>query len=150
MLTISPVMAMPIKLIYNLQISLKQKAGLVCVFSLCFVMIIFAIIRAKQILVEEYFVNLVLLEIWSTLASSICEYPHFTHHCYLAPPSNYIGIPTANYFIVSSCDSRLPPCIQVSHRQQYCHKTQQSRVFQRSEQVQCQQQQSTSQNKHPT
>lgn len=64
-------MAMPIKLIYNLQISLKQKAGLVCVFSLCFVMIIFAVIRAKQVLVEQYFVNLVLLMIWSTLASSI-------------------------------------------------------------------------------
>ncbi|KAH8802220.1 hypothetical protein F5882DRAFT_284772 [Hyaloscypha sp. PMI_1271] len=64
-------MAMPIKLIYNLQISLKQKAGLVCVFSLCFVMIIFAIIRAKQILVEQYFVNLVLLEVWSTLTSAI-------------------------------------------------------------------------------
>ena len=70
---------MPIKLIYNLQISLKQKAGLVCVFSLCFVMIIFAIIRAKQVLVEEYFVNLVLLEIWSTLAASMCEYPHSIH-----------------------------------------------------------------------
>jgi hypothetical protein len=68
-------MAMPIKLIYNLQISLKQKAGLVGVFSLCFVMIIFAIIRAKQILVSQYFVNLVLLQIWSTLASSICESP---------------------------------------------------------------------------
>jgi Fungal rhodopsin domain len=73
-LTISPVMAMPIKLIYNLQISLKQKAGLVCVFSLCFVMIIFAIIRARQVLIDQYFVNLVLLEIWSTLAASICEY----------------------------------------------------------------------------
>ncbi|KAG0650869.1 hypothetical protein D0Z07_2442 [Hyphodiscus hymeniophilus] len=64
-------MAMPVKLIYNLQISLKQKAGLVCVFSLCFVMIVFAVIRAKQVLVDQYFVNLVLLETWSTLASSI-------------------------------------------------------------------------------
>ncbi|KAN0105858.1 hypothetical protein V8E51_008734 [Hyaloscypha variabilis] len=64
-------MAMPIKLIYNLQISIKQKAGLVCVFSLCFVMIVFAIIRAKQVLEQDYFVNLVLLEIWSTLAASI-------------------------------------------------------------------------------
>jgi hypothetical protein len=73
-------MAMPIKLIYNLQISLKQKAGLVCVFSLCFVMITFAIIRAKQVLVDQYFVNLVLLEIWSTLASSIGEYPRSIHY----------------------------------------------------------------------
>jgi hypothetical protein len=43
-------------------------------------MIIFAIIRAKQILVEQYFVNLVLLEVWSTLASSICESPRSIHH----------------------------------------------------------------------
>jgi hypothetical protein len=73
-------MAMPIKLIYNLQVSLKQKAGLVCVFSLCFFMIVFAIIRAKQILVDQYFVNLVLLEVWSTLTSSICEYPLSIHY----------------------------------------------------------------------
>jgi hypothetical protein len=73
-------MAMPIRLIYNLQISLKQKAGLVCVFSLCVVMIIFAIIRAKQVLVEEYFVDLVLLVVWSTLASSVCEYPRSIHY----------------------------------------------------------------------
>jgi len=71
---------MPIKLIYNLQVSLKQKAGLVCVFSLCFFMIVFAIIRAKQILVDQYFVNLVLLEVWSTLASSICEYLRSIHY----------------------------------------------------------------------
>ena len=76
----SPVMTMPIKLIYNLQISFKQKAGLVCVFSLCFVMITFAIIRAKQVLVQQYFVNLVLLMIWSTLASSICKYIRPIHH----------------------------------------------------------------------
>ena len=66
---------MPIKLIYNIQISLKQKAGLIGVFGLCLVMIILAIIRAKQVLVEENaFVNLILLEIWSTLESSICMY----------------------------------------------------------------------------
>lgn len=66
-------MAMPIRLIYNVKISFKQKAGLVAVFGLCFVMIAFAIIRAKQILVEQYFVNLTLLMVWSTLAASICE-----------------------------------------------------------------------------
>jgi hypothetical protein len=66
-------MAMPIKLIINVQISRKQKAGLVAVFGLCFVMIAFSIIRAKQILVDKFFVNLTLLMIWSTLASSICR-----------------------------------------------------------------------------
>ncbi len=66
-------MAMPLRLIYNLKVSVKQKVGLVCVFGLGFVMIAFAIIRAKQVLVEQYFVNLTLLMIWSTLVASICE-----------------------------------------------------------------------------
>ena len=69
---ISIVMVIPLRLIYKLQISLKQKAGVVAVFGLCFIMIIFAIIRAKAVLVKMEFVNLVLLQVWSTLAASIC------------------------------------------------------------------------------
>jgi hypothetical protein len=68
-------MSMPLRLIYNVRISMKQKAGLVCVFSLCIFMIVFAVIRAKQILDNPYFVDLTLLEIWSTLAATICESP---------------------------------------------------------------------------
>lgn len=69
-------MAMPLKLIYNVkQITIKQKLGLMCVFSLCFVMIAFSIVRAKQVLVPQHFVNLTLLMIWSTLTASICVYP---------------------------------------------------------------------------
>lgn len=82
-------MAMPLRLIYNVKISRKQKAGLVCVFGLCFVMISFAIIRAKQVLVQQFFVNLTLLMIWSTLAASICE-------CVRAPPSADILFSTGN------------------------------------------------------
>ena len=71
----SIVMAMPLRLIYNVkQITLKQKLGLICVFSLCFVMIAFSIVRAKQVLVPQHFVNLTLLMIWSTLTASICKY----------------------------------------------------------------------------
>ena len=66
-------MAMPLRLIYNVKVSLKQKIGLVCVFGLCFVMIAFAVIRAKQVSVQQHFVNLTLLIIWSTLTASICE-----------------------------------------------------------------------------
>ena len=68
-------MAMPLRVIYNVkQITLKQKLGLMCVFSLCFVMIAFSIVRAKQVLVPQHFVNLTLLMIWSTLTASICEF----------------------------------------------------------------------------
>lgn len=66
---------MPLRLIYNVkQITMKQKLGLMCVFSLCFVMIAFSIVRAKQVLVPQHFVNLTLLMIWSTLTASICEF----------------------------------------------------------------------------
>jgi hypothetical protein len=65
------IMAMPLRLIYNIKVSLKQKIGLVAVFSLGFVMIVFAIIRANQSLAQQGFVNLTLLLIWSTLAASI-------------------------------------------------------------------------------
>jgi hypothetical protein len=68
-------MAMPIRLIYNIKISVKQKVGLVFVFSLALVMIVLAVIRARQILAENYFVNLILLMVWSTLESSICKAP---------------------------------------------------------------------------
>ena len=67
-------MAMPLRLIYNVKVSLRQKLGLVCVFGLCFVMIAFAIIRAKQVLVQQQFVNLKMLMIWSTLTAAICRF----------------------------------------------------------------------------
>jgi len=67
-------MAMPLRLIYGARITPKQKIGLACVFGLGFVMIAFAIIRANQILQQQYFVNLSLLIVWSTLAASICEF----------------------------------------------------------------------------
>ncbi|KAH6615538.1 hypothetical protein B0J18DRAFT_373132 [Chaetomium sp. MPI-SDFR-AT-0129] len=65
------IMAMPLRLIYNINVSMKQKIGLVGVFSLGFVMIVFAVIRANQSLAKEGFVNLTLLLVWSTLAASI-------------------------------------------------------------------------------
>jgi hypothetical protein len=64
-------MAMPLRLIYNVQISPKQKLGLVAVFGLGFVMIAFSIVRAKQVLVDQLFVNLTLLMLWSTLAGTV-------------------------------------------------------------------------------
>lgn len=68
------IMAMPLRLIYNVKVSLKQKVGLVCVFSLGFVMIVFAIIRANQSLAQQGFVNLTMLMVWSTLAAAICKF----------------------------------------------------------------------------
>ncbi|KAK4235134.1 hypothetical protein C8A03DRAFT_46662 [Achaetomium macrosporum] len=65
------IMAMPLRLIYNIKVSFKQKLGLICVFGLGVFMIVFAIIRANQSLAQQGFVNLTLLMVWSTLAASI-------------------------------------------------------------------------------
>lgn len=65
------IMTMPLRLIYNVKVSVKQKIGLIAIFSLGGVMVAFAIIRAKQVLVAQAFVNLTLLMVWSTLAASI-------------------------------------------------------------------------------
>lgn len=67
------IMAMPLRLIYNVKVTWSQRLGLVTVFGLGFVMIAFAIVRANQVLVAKQFVNLTLLMVWSTLAASICE-----------------------------------------------------------------------------
>ncbi|KAH7030639.1 uncharacterized protein B0I36DRAFT_242354 [Microdochium trichocladiopsis] len=65
------IMAMPLRLIYNVRVSTGQKIGLIAVFGLGFVMIAFSIIRANQILVPKMFVNLSMLMLWSTLAATI-------------------------------------------------------------------------------
>ncbi|KXJ94966.1 hypothetical protein Micbo1qcDRAFT_192136 [Microdochium bolleyi] len=65
------IMAMPLRLIYNVRVSTGQKVGLIAVFGLGFVMIAFSIIRANQILVPKMFVNLSMLMLWSTLAATI-------------------------------------------------------------------------------
>jgi hypothetical protein len=67
-------MAMPLRLIYNIKVSFKQKLGLIGVFSLGVFMIVFAIIRANQSLAQQGFVNLTLLMVWSTLAAAICKF----------------------------------------------------------------------------
>lgn len=116
-------MAMPIKLIYNIKISVKQKAGLVCVFSLCLVMIVFAVTRAKQILTEDYFVNLTLLEIWSTLESAICKHVYSIPYrltCSIGALQSLSELVTKT---TSSCDSRLSSRFQDAHLQPRCYAT---------------------------
>jgi hypothetical protein len=124
-------MAMPLKLIYNVKISRKQKMGLVCVFGLCFVMIAFAIIRAKQVLVPQNFVNLSLLMIWSTLAASICEYTILTRLHKLSTTQIH-KVHLINTRLSISCHRRKSP-----RAQDFPH---QSRVYQALSQqfIQCQ------------
>ncbi|KAK4222013.1 hypothetical protein QBC38DRAFT_107148 [Podospora fimiseda] len=65
------IMAMPLGLIWNVRVTWSQRIGLFAVFGLALFIIIFAIIRANQVLVDQQFVNLTLLMVWSTLVASI-------------------------------------------------------------------------------
>ncbi|KAG0645363.1 hypothetical protein D0Z07_9041, partial [Hyphodiscus hymeniophilus] len=68
------IMAMPLNLLWKVKISRKEKMGLAAVFSICFIIIIFAIIRAVQITFTARN-DAVLLALWGILESSICRYP---------------------------------------------------------------------------
>jgi hypothetical protein len=79
-------------------------------------------------LVDQYFVNLVLLQIWSTLTSSICEYSSFLG-CATESQANCKVVSRANDDTAFSRDCRMPPGIQVPHCQP-CRNSQQTRLSQ--------------------
>ena len=67
-------MALPLQLLYNLRITLRQKIGLTAVFLLALITIIVAIVRATQI-TGRLRSDAVLLSVWSLIESSICKLP---------------------------------------------------------------------------
>ena len=66
-------MALPLNLLYHLQITLRQKAGLASVFALGAIVIVVAIVRASQI-GGRLRSDSVLLTVWSLIESTICTY----------------------------------------------------------------------------
>ena len=64
------IMAMPLKLLYNVQISLRQKLALSGVFSLGMVIVIFSIIRAVQVTTTARS-DTFLLAFWGVLESTV-------------------------------------------------------------------------------
>lgn len=64
-------MSLPLKLLYKLRITWKQKMGLASVFLLAWIMIIVAIVRASQI-AGKLRSDSVLLTVWSLIESTIC------------------------------------------------------------------------------
>jgi rhodopsin domain-containing protein len=65
------IMGIPLVLVYKVQITFQQKAGLVGVFSLAFVTIAIAIVRCFQAINNQR--ELVFLSVWSTVESAICK-----------------------------------------------------------------------------
>lgn len=66
-------MSLPLKLLYKLQITTKQKMGLASVFLMAMIIMIVAIIRASQI-GGKLRTDAVLLTVWSLIESTICTY----------------------------------------------------------------------------
>ena len=65
-------MALPLNLLWNLQVTRKQKAGLAVVFSVGTIIIIVAIARGIEIATRAR-TDGVLLNIWSIIESGVCK-----------------------------------------------------------------------------
>ena len=67
------VMSLPLKLLYKLQISNKQKLGLASVFFLATIIMVVSIVRASQI-GGKLRTDSILLTVWSLIESTICTH----------------------------------------------------------------------------
>ncbi len=71
--TYSSVMVLPLNMLWKVRLTLRQKLGLARVFSLAFITIIVAVIRASQI-GRKMFTDVVFLAVWVIIESNVGEY----------------------------------------------------------------------------
>jgi len=64
-------MALPLRLLWNLQITPKQKFALGGIFSLGFIIIIFAVVRVVETSATFNHVNPMWLALWSMIEASV-------------------------------------------------------------------------------
>lgn len=67
------VMALPLRLVWDLRIDRKQKTGLAGIFLLGLVDVIFAIVRVVETSASAHHVDVVWLGLWSMIEASVCE-----------------------------------------------------------------------------
>ena len=68
-------MTLLLSLLHNLRTDRKQKAAVAAIFSLSFIVIIVAIIRAIEIRASTKHVDPVWLALWSMIEGSVGKYP---------------------------------------------------------------------------
>ena len=68
------VMALPLRLLWGLQINSRQKLALGGIFSLGIIIIIFAIVRVVEISATFNHVNPLWLALWSMIEASVGEH----------------------------------------------------------------------------
>lgn len=66
-------MALPFRLLYTVQITRKQKLGLVGVFGIATIIIVVALIRAVEVTTKAR-TDGVLLTVWSVIESTVCKF----------------------------------------------------------------------------
>lgn len=64
-------MALPLRLLWNLQVNRQQKWALATIFSLGFIIIIFAIVRVIETRASAHHVDPVWLALWSMIEASV-------------------------------------------------------------------------------
>jgi len=67
------IMALPLRLLWNLQINRQQKSTLAAIFSLGFVVIVFAIVRVIETSASIHHVDPIWLALWSMIEASVGE-----------------------------------------------------------------------------
>ena len=91
------IMALPLRLLWNLQINRQQKTALAAIFSLGFIIIIFAIVRVIETSASIHHVDPVWLALWSMIEAGIGM--TYSNVKYSLPADRWIA----------SCCSLMPP-----------------------------------------
>lgn len=84
-LTCTPVILVPVKLLWNVQISLRKKVALAGVFSITLIIMVFAIIRVVVVSSFSHQLDQTWLYMWSSIEQTVCKYCDRTRRWNVAP-----------------------------------------------------------------
>lgn len=71
-------MIIPLRLLWSLQVNRRQKLALTVIFSLAFIVIVFAIVRVVEISPSSEHVDPIWLALWSMVEGSIGMWLRFS------------------------------------------------------------------------
>lgn len=97
------IMALPLRLLWNLQINRQQKSALAAIFSLGFVVIVFAVVRVIETSASIHHVDPIWLALWSMIEASVgkqrpqlqlnkTSFDRFQNSCRRILPSLFPGL----------------------------------------------------------
>ena len=69
-----PVILIPVRLLWNVQISLRKKLALTGLFSITVIIMLFAIIRVVVVSSDSHRLDQTWLYLWSSVEQTVCKY----------------------------------------------------------------------------